>query len=90
MLRHRNLLPVAQHGLGLVEKAARIESHVVVRHEVVTLAGDDHVCIPVQPKFHRASCFTRQHRCSRRDERRLALLATKPAAHATALDRDVV
>jgi len=67
-----------------------IEAHVVVGQEIVALAGDDHIEIAIEPKFHGTMSFMREHRDCRGQQSRLTFLAAKAAAHSAALNRYAV
>ncbi len=56
----------------------------------MALAGDEHVCIAIEPQLHRPARLARQDGCCRCDERGLALFSAEATAHAAALHRHAV
>ena len=52
------------------------------------LAGHDHVIVPIEPDFRRASGFMSCECGNGREPGTLCFLAAKPATHSPDLDRD--
>ena len=65
------------------ENSARIvKADFPIGAEIVPLAGDDHIVVAVQPQLHGPLRFMGADCGYRSDDRGLAFLAAKPAAHA--------
>ena len=73
------------HERNPLDTAVLVKPDIVVDPAMMPLAGQDHVVVAVQPVLHRPPGALRQQRRRHRDQRRLRLLAAKPAAHAPRL-----
>ena len=70
--------------------AGVVEADVVPAIECMTLARRSHVVVPIEAQLDRTSGAPRKDRRDAGDQRHLRFLAAEPAAHAPALDDDVV
>ena len=81
--------PAAARGVGhgdRLDAPVVVEAHVVVDHEVVALAGDDHVVVAIGPGLRRPAALRGHQRGGGGEQVSLGLLAAEGAAHAAHLD----
>ena len=64
-----------------------VKADIIIDNKVMALAGHDHVVIPIQPEFRRATGFHRHDGGQCRPLRCLRFLATKPTTHTAHFDR---
>ena len=69
---------------------ALIEAHPVIDAEAMTLAGDGHVVVPVQPQLHRTPGLGGGDGGDGGKQRRRGLLAAESAPHAPALHHHIL
>ena len=67
-----------------------IEADVILGDEVMPLSGDPHIVVAIHAQLHRPLRFLRKQRRDACEESRLTFLAAERAAHAPALDDDIL
>ena len=79
-----------QHHVQTQDAAFVVKARLVVDAEIVTLAGDGHVIVPVGAQLDRPVQLEGRQRCALAEDAGVAFFAPEPAAHAPADHLNVV